>query len=114
MRAARMFLDPMINTGLIDGDTAYRVITEDVVIDEQLALQEIQRYSFRSPGQATAYYYGYHYLQALRAETEILLADNFVQKDFHDFILAQGMLPPQLMKKAVMENFVNPRLLRGE
>lgn len=114
MRAARMFLDPMINTGLIDGDTAYRVITEDVMIDEQLALQEVQRYSFRSPGQATAYYYGYHYLQALRAETEILLADNFVQKDFHDFILAQGMLPPQLMKKAVMENFVGPRLLRGE
>ncbi len=110
MRAARMFLDPMINTGMIDGDVAFRVITEDVVIDEQLATQEVQRYTFWAPGQATAYYYGYHYLQALRAETEVMLAGKFDQKAFHDFILAQGMLPPELMKDAVMQKFVAPRL----
>ena len=110
MRAGRMFLDPMVNTGMIDGDEVMRVITEDIVIGEQLAIQEVQRYTFWAPGQATSYYYGYHYLQALRAETEVLLADKFVQKEFHDFILAQGMLPPQLMKSAVMQNFVEARL----
>ena len=109
MRAARMFLDPMVNTGMIDGDAVFRVITEDVIIGEQLATQEVQRYTFWAPGQATSYYYGYHHLQALRTETEILLEDKFVQKEFHDFILAQGMLPPQLMKDAVMKNFVGPR-----
>jgi uncharacterized protein (DUF885 family) len=30
----------------------------------------------------------------------------FDQKKFHDFILAQGLLPPHLMRKAVMEEFV--------
>jgi hypothetical protein len=25
---------------------------------------------------------------------------------FHDFILAQGLLPPDLMRKAVMQEFV--------
>jgi len=30
----------------------------------------------------------------------------FNQKKFHDFILAQGLLPPDLMRKAVMEGFV--------
>ena len=43
-----------------------------------------------------------HFLQALRAETEALLAGEFDQKAFHDFMLAQGMLPPKLMKDAVM------------
>ena len=28
------------------------------------------------------------------------------QKKFHDFLLAQGLLPPDLMRKAVMEEFV--------
>ncbi len=114
MRAGRMFLDPMINTGMIDGDAVFRIITEDIVIDEQLATQEVQRYSFWAPGQATSYYYGYHYLQALRAETEVLLAGSFDQKEFHDFILAQGMLPPNLMKDAVMQNFVGPKLKPAE
>ena len=33
-------------------------------------------------------------------------APKFNQKKFHDFILAQGLLPPDLMRKAVMEDFV--------
>jgi len=32
--------------------------------------------------------------------------EKFKQKKFHDFILAQGLLPPDLMRKAVMEDFV--------
>ena len=30
----------------------------------------------------------------------------FDQKKFHDFILAQGLLPPDLMRKAVLDNFI--------
>jgi uncharacterized protein (DUF885 family) len=30
----------------------------------------------------------------------------FDQKKFHDFILAQGLLPPDLMRKAVLEDFI--------
>ena len=37
---------------------------------------------------------------------EAALGAKFNQKKFHDFILAQGLLPPDLMRKAVMEDFV--------
>ena len=65
---------------------------------------------FRSPAQATAYYYGYENLQALRAQTELRLKDRFEAREFHDFLLAQGLLPPEVLNKAVEENFVAPRV----
>ncbi len=106
MRAARMFLDPMLNLGLITPAEAKRLIVEDVGIGESWAQNEIERYTYRIPGQATAYYYGYTKLQALRTQAEIALGDDFDQRAFHDFILAQGLLPPDILKKAVMEEFV--------
>ena len=30
----------------------------------------------------------------------------FDQRKFHDFILAQGLLPPDLLRKAVLDDFV--------
>ena len=106
MRAARMFLDPMLNLGLITPEDAKRLIMEDVVIGESWAQNEIERYTYRIPGQATAYYYGYTKLQALRTQTELALRDDFDQQAFHDFVLAQGLLPPDILKAAVMEEFV--------
>jgi uncharacterized protein (DUF885 family) len=37
---------------------------------------------------------------------ETALGPKFNQKTFHDFFLSQGLLPPDLMRKAVMEEFV--------
>jgi uncharacterized protein (DUF885 family) len=71
-----------------------------------MALQEVQRYTFMAPGQATSYFCGYSRLMELRAETERVLGKKFDRQKYHDFILAQGVLPPALMKKAVMEEFV--------
>jgi len=106
MRAARMFLDPMLNLGLITPEEAKRLIMEDVVIGEDWAQNEIERYTYRIPGQATAYYYGYTKMQALRTQTELALREDFDQQAFHDFVLAQGLLPPDILKAAVMEDFV--------
>ena len=83
---------------------------EEVVLDDLNAQTEIDRYTFRSPAQATAYYYGYENLQALRASTELRLKDQFNQRDFHDFLLAQGLLPPEVLARAVEQNFIAPRL----
>lgn len=110
LRAARIWLDPMLNLGLISPADAKRVLMEDVVLDDDNAQTEIDRYTFRSPGQATAYYYGYENLQALRARTEMRLKGLFNQREYHDFLLAQGLLPPKLLVKAVDEEFVAPRL----
>jgi hypothetical protein len=101
MRAARIWLDPMLNLGLVSTEEAKRVLMEEVVLDDHSAQTEIDRYTFRSPGQATAYYYGYEHLQALRAQTELRLKDRFNQREFHDFVLAQGLLPPAVLRHAV-------------
>jgi len=66
----------------------------------------VERFTFRAPGQANSYFYGYTKLLALRQEAEAALGAKFDQKKFHDFILAQGLLPPDLMRKAVVETFI--------
>jgi len=110
LRAARIFLDPMLNLGLISADEAKRLLMEEVVLGESDAQNEVERYTYRIPGQATAYYYGFNRLRALRAETELKLRDRFDQQAFHDFILHQGLLPPELLRKAVLETFVPAQL----
>ena len=107
MRAARAFLDPELQAGKIQPADAFRVLEQDVVQSHAFAEEEVERYTYRSPGQANSYFYGYTKLIALRKDVDAKLGNKFNQKKFHDFILAQGLLPPDLMRKAVMEDFVS-------
>ncbi len=109
LRAARAFLDPELQSGKITTADAYRVLQDDVVSSHAFAEEEVERYTYRAPGQANSYFYGYTKLIDLREDTEKALSAKgvkFDQKKFHDFILAQGLLPPNLMRQAVMEQFV--------
>ncbi|HVI24875.1 MAG TPA: DUF885 domain-containing protein [Xanthomonadaceae bacterium] len=105
-RAARAMLDPMLNLGLTDRETALRVLTDEVGLSKAMARQEVDRYTVTAPGQAGSYFYGYSRIQQLRAETELALGDRFDRKAFNDFLLDQGLLPPDLLAKAVREVFV--------
>jgi hypothetical protein len=107
MRAARAFLDPMLNLGLIDPDSAKRILMEDVMLSEPMAKQEVDRYTFRAPGQATSYFYGYLKLSALRTRVEIALGKRFTPLAYHDFIVGAGLLPLELLERTVMEDFVS-------
>jgi uncharacterized protein (DUF885 family) len=106
MRAARAFLDPMINLGQISGEEAQAFMEGEVGISAPLAKSEVDRYSFRAPGQATSYYYGYMNLMALRTEVELRMRERFNQREYHDFLLNQGLLPPDILRQAVLENYV--------
>jgi hypothetical protein len=105
MRAARMFMDPMINTGLMTHAQAVAFMIEQIVLSPALAKSEADRYSFRAPGQATSYYFGYISLLNLRTEIEIRMGDQFNQQQFHDFILEQGLLPANLLRQAALQHF---------
>ena len=105
-RAARAFIDPELQAGKIQPADAYRILEQDVVLSHAFAQEEVERFTYRMPGQANSYFYGYTKLLALRQEVEQALGAKFDQKKFHDFILAQGLLPPDLMRKAVMEGLV--------
>ena len=111
-RAARAFLDPELQAGKITPAEAKTLLMHDVGQSDAFAQSEVERYTFKSPGQANSYFYGYTKLIALRHDTEAALGPRFNQQRFHDFILSQGLLPPDLMRKAVMEDFV-PREKSG-
>ena len=106
LRAARAFIDPELQSGKLNPEDAYRILEQDVVQSHAMAQQEVERYTYRAPGQANSYFYGYTKLIALRKDVEAALGPKFNAKKFHDFLLGQGLLPPDLMRKAVMEDFV--------
>jgi uncharacterized protein (DUF885 family) len=109
LRAARAFLDPELHMGRVTPDEARRVLREDVGLSPAMTESEVERYMFRSPGQATSYFYGYTQLQELRTATERAMGSRFNPREFHDYILAQGLLPPALLKAAVLEHFAPAR-----
>lgn len=106
LRAARMFLDPMVNTGQMTHQGARDFLVEQTALSLPMASSEADRYAFWAPGQATSYYYGYTSLMRLRTEVEIAMGNAFNQREFHDFILEQGLLPPELLRAALREEFV--------
>ncbi len=38
-----------------------------------------------------------------------MLGEAFDRREFHDFVLAQGLLPPRLIERAVVEEFIPSR-----
>ena len=106
LRAARAFLDPELQSGGVTVDRAYEVLEKEVLLSHAFAKEEVERFTFRSPGQANSYFYGYTRLLSLRKETEAALGARFDAEKFHDFILSQGLLPPDLMHAAVLDGFV--------
>lgn len=106
MREARAFLDPMLNLGMIEPAAAQRFLMEEVMLSEPMAKQEVDRYTFQAPGQATSYFYGYSRLNAMRTRLELAMAGRFDEQRYHDFIVAQGPLPFDLLEQAVTEEFL--------
>jgi len=105
-RAGRMFMDPMVNLGKLTPEDAVDFMMNQIGLSKAMASSEADRYAFMAPGQATSYYYGYRNLQRLRTEVEMVLGDRFNQRKYHDFLLEQGLLPPELLRAAVLEDFV--------
>jgi len=107
LRVGRAFLDPELQMGKITPEEARRVLEEDEVQSPAMAKSELERYTFRMPGQAPSYFYGYTRLRQLRADVEKGLGDKKLDvQRYHDFILSQGLLPPAMLRKAVMAEFV--------
>lgn len=109
LRAARAFLDPMVNLGKMTPAEAKAFIMRETVYSEPFAQQEADRYAFDVPGQAVSYYYGYTHIRALRVKAELALGPRFDQQKFHDLVLAQGLLPPKLLERAVMDEITRLR-----
>lgn len=108
MRAARAFLDPELQAGKVTPQQALDLLQNDVVLSKAFATEEVDRYTFRSPGQAVAYFDGYTRLREIRTAVEQEQGAGFDALKFHDFILSQGLLPPSVLKKAALQEFGAP------
>ncbi|MCD9027277.1 DUF885 domain-containing protein [Luteimonas sp. BDR2-5] len=106
LRAARAMLDPMLNLGLTDRGTAGRLLADEVVLSPAMVRQELDRYTFTMPGQATSYFYGYTRILELRMRTELALGEKFDRRAFNNFLLDQGLLPPDQLAEAVETQFI--------
>ncbi|TPG20096.1 DUF885 domain-containing protein [Sphingomonas koreensis] len=112
LRESRAMLDPMLNLGEITPDEATRWLRQEVGLSKAFTKEEIDRFTFRSPGQAGSYYYGYGQLADLRTSTELSLGDKFDRQAFNDFVVGQGLLPLDLLSKAVRETFIPAQLAK--
>lgn len=106
LREARAFLDIGLHHGDVTIEEARRVLGEELAFDPAFVQQELDRYTFEHPAQATGYFAGYRAMRALRKEIEDHLGGRFGPALFHDFVIAQGLLPPSLLRAAVRERFV--------
>ncbi len=110
LRSARAFLDPELQEGKVTPAQAMHVLENDVVCSPAFATEEVERFTFRMPGQAPSYFDGFTRLMEIRKAAEQALGPKFKVERFHDFILSEGLLPPNLLRKAVMDDFVAPQL----
>jgi hypothetical protein len=106
LRAALVFLNSGLQSGKITPDGAAKVLENDVVLSPAFAREEMENLIFSSRGQAYSGFYGYTHMLQLRKDTEAALGPKFDAKHFHDFLLAQGPLPPDLLRRAVMQDFI--------
>jgi len=109
LRAARAFLDPELQEGKVTPEEAMRVLQDDVVVSKAFATEEVNRFTFLMPGQAVSYYDGFTRLLEIRQAAEKAMGAKFDVMRFHDFILNQGLLPPNLLRTTVMEDFVGAK-----
>jgi hypothetical protein len=112
LRQSRAMLDPMLNLGLTDPATAERILRDEAGFSPAMVKQEVDRYTFRAPGQAGSYFYGYSQLADLRIATELALGDKFDRMAFNDFIVGQGLLPVSLLGEAVRTQFIPAQLAK--
>ena len=64
LRAIRAFSDPELQAGKMQPADVMKTLTVDGCFSVPFANQEVERYTFRMPGQANSYFYGYTKLLA--------------------------------------------------
>lgn len=106
LRQARMFLDPQINLKQVTKEDAKKFLREQVGLDEVTSQIEIERYTYRMPGQATAYHWGYRQIMMARGKLKDELGSIYSDYKFHDAFLGYGLLPISLTYDLIKEKIV--------
>ncbi|KZX59594.1 hypothetical protein A3709_15025 [Halioglobus sp. HI00S01] len=99
-RAIRLVVDTGLHAKAWSEEQAVGYMLNNSAIPESAVRSEIQRYLV-APGQAASYKAGMLKIQALRADAERRLGDQFDIREFHDTVLGGGAVPLPVLEKMV-------------
>jgi len=98
-RAARIVLDVSLHTKGMTVEEGISFMVEKVQLEPSNATAEVRRYT-QTPGQPQSYLMGK--LQILDLIDDLKKANpDLSMKEMHDKLLAEGSLPPRLMRQAL-------------
>ena len=89
LRAIRAFSDPELQAGKMQPAEVMKTLTVDGCFSVPFANQEVERYTFRMPGQANSYFYGYTKLLQLGKTPKPRSARNSTRKNSTTSFLAR-------------------------
>ena len=99
-RACRLVVDTGIHSKNWTREEAVEFLKSNTALSLHEVNTEIDRY-ISWPGQALSYKLGEYTIWQLRNEAETRLKDAFDLRDFHDYILALGSVPLDVLKDEV-------------
>lgn len=108
-RIARMFLDPMIHLRMIEPKYVIELLTTELGISAVLAQAEVNRYTFRAPGQAASYYYGVLKVRQIRDRAMNVLGEDFNLQCFNDALVNVGLIPLDKVATRLSDELVCPK-----
>lgn len=99
-RACRLVIDTGVHAKGWSRKQAQDYLADNTALSIHEITTEIDRY-ISWPGQALSYKLGEYTIWQLRHEAEVSLGAEFDLRDFHDFILALGSVPLDILKDEV-------------
>lgn len=102
VRAARVLIDVGLHTRGMTFDQAVKVLTDQVHLEHELALNEVKRYTM-SPTQPLSYLIGRQRILAIRERFKQKAGSAFTLKAFHAAVLSHGTIAPGLVEREMFQ-----------
>ena len=103
MLSSRLVVDTGMNAFGWSRERATQYLKEHSMMSDTEVATETLRYSADIPGQALAYKIGSLRMMALRKRAQEQLGPRFDIREFHEWILANGSMPIQVLEQYVDE-----------
>ena len=98
VRAARVLIDVGLHTRGMTFDQAVKVLTDQVHLEHELAVNEVKRYTM-TPTQPLSYLVGREAIRAMRERYKQKTGAAYTLKAFHTAVLAHGSIAPGLLEE---------------
>jgi uncharacterized protein (DUF885 family) len=97
LRALRVLIDVNLALGDFTIEEAGQYLADTIPMDYETAIDEA-RFFAMTPGQAITYQIGKLQILDFLADAIVQQGENFVLKDFHDYLIENGNVPISLLR----------------